>query len=129
MSLSIWDYIRRRASEATLAGFQDALDYLERQDQAQMIHAAAKSFRKRMHELPNNGGNGNGNHSEHPSGTAAPTGGPPHIKPQQPALPHSPQQQLPGMVGMPAAVPNSSPAPAQQTEHRKPGRPRKEVNG
>lgn len=128
MSLSIWDYIRRRACDATLAGFQDALDYLERQDQAQLMHAAAKSFRKRMHELPHTGGNGNGNgngggnHPEVASGTPSPAGGPSPARPKPPVPQHSQQQQVPGLIGAP-------PASSQPPQNRRPGRPRKEVHG
>jgi hypothetical protein len=132
MSLSVWDYVRRRTAEAMLAGFQDALDYLERQDQAQLMHAAAKSFRKRMHELPNSGGNGNGNHSEAASGGSTQVAGQPPAKPKPPAPQHSQQQTLPDLLGpaVPAAAPqHASPGPSSQQQHRGPGRPRKEVHG
>ena len=43
MSLSVWDYIRQRARDALMAGFQDALDQIERQDQPQLIHVIERS--------------------------------------------------------------------------------------
>lgn len=130
MSLSIWDYIRRRACEATLAGFQDALDYLERQDQAQLMHAAAKSFRKRMHELPHNGnGNGSGNHADAASAGSSQTGSQAPAQPKPPATQQGQQQSLPSMAGPPASAPSAPPASSQPPQHRGPGRPRKEVHG
>jgi hypothetical protein len=134
MSLSVWDYVRRRTCEAMLAGFQDALDYLERQDQAQLMHAAAKNFRKRMHELPHNGanGNGNGNHSDGAGAGSTSTAGQPSAKPKPPAPQHSQQQQLPDLLGpedQAVAAQHASSAPSPQSQPRGPGRPRKEVHG
>ena len=56
MSLSLWEYVRRRTCDAVLAGVQDALDHLEGQDQAQLIFAIAKTLRRRLHEAGSNGG-------------------------------------------------------------------------
>ncbi|RIK76991.1 MAG: hypothetical protein DCC67_13210 [Planctomycetota bacterium] len=130
MSLSVWDYVRRRTCEAMLAGFQDALDHLERQDQAQLMHAAAKSFRKRLNELPHNGnGSGSGNHADAASAGSSQTGAQAPARPKPPAPQHGQQQSLPGVAGPPAPVPSVPPASSQPPQHRGPGRPRKEVHG
>ena len=127
MSLSIWDYVRRRTCEAMLAGFHDALDYLERQDQALLINAAAKSLRNRLHELTHNGGRGNGGNGnggnggngnggnahgqasggQHGGAQAAPQT-PPATSPGQPK-PLPQQQPLPGIhPDAPQGTPDAS---------------------
>ncbi|MDZ4779945.1 MAG: hypothetical protein SGJ19_06815 [Planctomycetia bacterium] len=137
MSLSIWEYVRRRTCEAMLAGFHDALDCLERQDQGQLIHAASKSLRKRLNEMAHNGGNGNGNGGNGPGNGGNANGGHgPGAAGQQsttsagaaaPALaaPHAANKPHHQSPHGPAPAPGQSPSP----EHRKVGRPRKEVHG
>jgi hypothetical protein len=122
VNLSVWEYLRRRTAEAVLAGFHDAFDYLERQDQPQAIHAAAKAMRRRFQ-----------GQLEVPSGPKPDASPAPHqATPQQPT-PHAP---TPGgaPVGLPQPSTNGKPAapngPANAaTQRRRPGRPRKEVHG
>lgn len=125
MNLSVWDYLRRRTAEAVLAGFHDAFEYLERQDQPQAIHGAAKAMRRRFQEQ-----------------LEGPGGPKPEPNPQQPASqPSAPQAPAPHMpapgsapTGMPQPSTNGKPATAagqlsSATQRRRPGRPRKEVHG
>jgi ribonuclease E len=135
MSLSIWEYVRRRACEAMLAGFHDALDCLERQDQAQLIHAASKSLRKRLNEMAHNGGNGNGGNGNGNGGNGNGGHGPGAGGQQSnnSAGAAAPTLAAPTAANKPPQQPQNGPAPAPgpspPTQHRKVGRPRKEVHG
>ncbi len=109
MSLSLWDYVRRRSCEAVLAGVQDALDQMERQDQSQLIHAAAKTLRRKLQECGNGGNNS---------------------KPESQPLFEKPTPE----VRPPASVAPAPTVPAQPPQldnniRRPPGRPRKETHG
>ena len=120
MSLSVWDYLRRRACQAFLAGVQDALDQVERQDQSQQIYAAANALRKRMHECP---------------GPAAlppkPDGAPAAEKSPAPPPPPNGSPAKPPPAPPPAPSNGVPPPghPTQSQDRRKPGRPRKETYG
>ena len=46
--LSIWEYLRQRTRDAVLAGFQDALDVTEQNDQADSEYEAATKLRRRL---------------------------------------------------------------------------------
>lgn len=117
MTLSIWDYLRRRACEAVLAGFHDAFEYLERQDQPQPIHAAAKAFRRRFQEQPDAIGSSKSDSAANPHAPSSTTSTPNSGQPggAQPS-PH----------GKP---PHADSAGNAQAQRRGPGRPRKEVHG
>lgn len=114
MGLPIWEYLRRRACEALLAGVQDAFDFMERQDQPQAIHAAAQLLRRRVQDFED----------------VLRTGGRPDNSPVQPALPDHRPAALPQKTNNPSPA-NLRPAqPASQDAARRgPGRPRKEVHG
>ena len=126
MSLSVWDYIRQRARDALMAGFQDALDQIERQDQPQLIHAAARQMKKRLHEsaaLSGNGGpSGNGSNSQTPT--------PPDPKSSNaiPASQTSPPNSAPAPSGRTSGE-TSLNSHSEQSQRRGPGRPRKETHG
>lgn len=114
MGLPIWNYIRRRACEALLAGFQDALEFLEHQDQPQAIHSAAQSIKRRLHDFDE--AQRAGNRTEN--------------SPSQPALQDQRQSVSPKPNGSPQT---GTPSPQNQSQQnaprRGPGRPRKEVHG
>ena len=117
MNLSVWEYLRRRTAEAVLAGFFDAFEYVERQDQSQAIHAAAKGLRRRLHDQPDASGANQNSANSAPQPAAANT--------QAPAV--SPSNLAPPPVnGKPTA---GSLLPNQAAQRRRPGRPRKEVHG
>jgi hypothetical protein len=46
--MSIWDYLRQRTRDAVLAGFQDALEVAEQNDQASSEYEAATKLRTRL---------------------------------------------------------------------------------
>ena len=49
---SIWDYLRDRTKSAVLAGFQDALDVVEQDDQGSSEYQAAQRLRERLSNAP-----------------------------------------------------------------------------
>ena len=46
--VSIWDYLRQRTRDAVLAGFQDALEVAEQNDQGGSEYEAARKLRHRL---------------------------------------------------------------------------------
>jgi hypothetical protein len=46
--LSIWDYLRQKTRDSVLAGFQEALDVVEQNDDGEANHRAADNLQHRL---------------------------------------------------------------------------------
>lgn len=123
MALSVWEYIRQRTADAVLAGCRDALDILERQDQAAVMWSAAKALRQQLNEASRASGPPTGAQPNNPSSQI-----PASPAQQRPPLPATlPTASAPAASRTPSVPANS--ATVQNPERRKAGRPRKEVFG